>query len=106
MSFSRLFLATALSAGVFLGAATSASAATRYADPASAVASGACLSASPCTLAYAITGAASGDTIVVAPGDYTVAAAITAAQIVHIEGQAGQPRPRLLGGAGLAGPAL
>src|SRR5688500_4756152 len=106
MMIGRLILAAVVATTALFTFATSASAATRYAAPTSVDATGTCAAIVPCRLDHAITGAASGDTVVVAPGTYSVTTAITAGQIVNIEGQAGQPRPRILGGAGLAGPTI
>ncbi len=41
--------------------------------------------------------------MVVQPGDYNVTWSILAAQTIHVQGETGQPRPRLLGDAALAG---
>ena len=69
----RRALVVACVALMTMGAAT-ASAADRYAVPSGGATAGACLVGSECTLEYAVEGAAqNGDTIWVAPGDYSVA---------------------------------
>jgi hypothetical protein len=81
-----------------------ASAATqRYASP---TGSGPepCASASPCAIKQAVEAANAGDEVIVAPGDYPLAATLTAPSQITIHGVAGQPRPRLrFSGAGQDG---
>jgi hypothetical protein len=87
----RLSLLTVL--GALLAAAPAASAATpRYASPNG---SGDCGSASPCSITQAITGAQSGDEVIVNPGDYSLTTSLIASKPITIHGVAGQPRPRL-----------
>ena len=69
---------------------------TRHASPAGG---GDCL-ASPCDLETAVEGAADGDEVAVAPGDYgspgaPLASGITATATIDIHGPAGGPRPRI-----------
>src|SRR5215208_2291211 len=84
--------------GTVLAAATitaSASAATqRYASPSGA--GTACTSASPCSITQAVSGAGSGDEVIVTPGDYPLTATLSNPAKITIHGVAGQPRPRLL----------
>ena len=76
-------------------AAPGASAATqRYASPSGS--GTACSSASPCEIAQAITGAQSGDEVVVEPGDHSLTATPPVHNQVTIRGIPGQPRPRLV----------
>jgi hypothetical protein len=71
-----------------------ASAAPRYASPAGTGASP-CAAADPCSLPTAVGGAANGDEIIVAPGDYALTATLDTAVPLTIHGVAGQPRPKL-----------
>ncbi len=75
-----------------LAAPGASAAAQRYASPSGG--GYACSSAVPCDLTYAIEGAAGGDEVIVAPGDYQVAE-IKQLSPVTVHGAAGQPRPRL-----------
>src|SRR5262249_39393573 len=76
-----------------LGSALAAGA-QRYASP---TGSGtACTSASPCSISQAITGAAIGDEVTLASGDYPVSATIQTPAELTIHGIAGQPRPRII----------
>src|SRR3712207_3450273 len=98
MPFTRSLALSGLIAAAFLALPASAGAGTRYAAPGSSVTSGICDTPSPgCRLDYAINGAKSNDTVVVRTGEYNVAWSILATQIVNVQGEAGQPRPRLLG---------
>lgn len=88
----------AIVGAVLLAASTSpvASAAghQRYASPGGSVAA-ACTYEDPCALATAVSGAVSGDEVIVAPGDYPVTATLAATGLT-IHGIPGRPRPRLL----------
>lgn len=84
--------------------APGAHAATRYAAPAGS--GGACEQAAPCALADAVSGAASGDEVVLASGDYDVPATVKATVGLTIQGVPGQPRPRLIGSSSLSGDTL
>ena len=86
--------------------AATASAATRYAAPTSSVTSGTCPQDNACRLDYAVNSAAGGATIVLLPGDYDVAWTLAPNQVVDVQGQAGQPRPRLIGRASLITPTI
>lgn len=77
-----------------------ASAATRYAAPGGGMVPG-CAQASPCSLEYAITGATSGDEVVVTPGTYMVATTIATEQRLFIHGQEGVPRPFIVAAPGV-----
>jgi hypothetical protein len=92
----RLSLLTLVAAvGAAASTAPAASAATqRYASPAGS--DPACSSASPCSLTQAITGASTGDEVIVNPGDYPVTAVLSDPAPITIHGAAGQPRPRLV----------
>ena len=83
-----------------------ASAAERWAAPAATRASGPCLAIDPCRLDVAITGAVNGDEVVVTPGEYTVASALAPAARITLRGEAGKPRPALIGAEGLQSPVL
>ena len=75
-------------------AAPQASAATqRYAS--SNGAGNQCSSAEPCSIGWAIQGAAAGDEVILKPGDYLVQYTIENTHPVTIHGVAGQPRPTL-----------
>jgi len=97
----RSLLRACLLAGLLVVQATPAAAAERWASAGSTDATGACASAAPCTLEHAITGAAAGDDVIVAPGDYAVSRAITTLVPLTIQGQPGLARPRLIGASGL-----
>lgn len=85
-----------------LSAAPAASAATRYASPNGSPISP-CTQADPCDLATAITGAGSGDEVIVAPGDYgPFSTELRAAVSIALHGAAGQPRPRISSSAATA----
>jgi hypothetical protein len=91
-------------AAVLAGSPALAAAAARYASPTSTVASGACPQAAPCTLASAVSGAAAGDDVTLAPGDYSINKQLRATVAIDLHGTDGQPAPRLLGAAALDGP--
>jgi hypothetical protein len=92
---SRICLLTTLGALLAAGSTTpAASAATqRYASPTGS--DPACSAASPCSIGQAITGAASGDEVIVSPGDYSLTATLDDPAPITIHGVTGQPRPRL-----------
>jgi hypothetical protein len=77
-----------------------ASAATRYAAPGGGTASG-CPQLAPCSLREAITGASSGDEVVVSPGAYAVEEAIKTENPLFIHGQTIGARPRIAGASGV-----
>jgi hypothetical protein len=92
MKILRLALLTVLA---LAAAAPGASAAAqRYASPSGS--GTACSSASPCGIAQAITGAHSGDEVVVMPGDHLLTDTPPLHNQVTIRGVPGQPRPRLV----------
>src|SRR3954470_17791563 len=93
-----------LSAALTLLLAPGAQAATRFAAPAGA--GSACTQDAPCAVADAVSGAATGDDVVLAAGDYDVITPLKAAAGRTIEGAPGQPRARLLGSPRLAGDTL
>src|SRR3954469_12862849 len=78
----------------------SASAATRYAAPGGGATSG-CPQLAPCSLKEAITGAGSGDEVVVTPGTYTVEGTISTENPLFIHGQDGAARPQIVGTSGV-----
>lgn len=83
--------------GALLAVAASASAAfaaQRHADPNGSGTD--CSAAKPCDVTTAIDNAASGDEVIVRPGDYPVADALNPPKQVTIHGVDGQPRPRIL----------
>ena len=89
-----------------LAAAPAAGAATRYADPAATDTTGFCTQAAPCRVDHAVGGALLGDTVVLAPGTYSVTYQVRSALPITIRGTAGQPRPLLSGASGLGSPTL
>ena len=103
MRLTRILFATALAATGSLASVASADAATRHAAHDSVTTSGLCTAIAPCRLDYAISGAAGGDTVVLAPGTYAVNYAVSAAAAVHVTGTAGQPRPQIVGDASRTG---
>jgi hypothetical protein len=76
----------------------SALGAQRYAAPGGGTTVG-CPRATPCSLSYAITAAGAGDEVIVTPGTYNLSAGIEATAPLNIHGEAGQPRPRIVGSA-------
>ena len=90
----RALLTLVVAVGAAASSVSAASAAQRYASPASAGTT--CSSASPCGITDAIAGAATGDEVIVSPGDYPLTATLTDSSQITIHGAAGQPRPRLL----------
>ena len=104
MRIPRLATTSALVAAAFFAIVAESGAAIRYAGAASIVTTGSCdQSTAPCRLDYAINAAGANDTVVVLPGTYNVTWTIQATQTINVEGQSGQPRPRLLGDPALAG---
>jgi hypothetical protein len=83
-----------------LAVPATANAAIRYAAPDGGMVPG-CVQSSPCSLEYAITGATSGDEIVVTPGEYLVPTTISTENPLFIHGQDGAPLPRIVGAAGV-----
>ena len=90
----RALLTLVVAVGAAASSVSAASAAQRYASPAGA--GTACSSASPCGITEAIPGAATGDEVIVSPGDYPLTATLTDSSQITIHGVAGEPRPRLL----------
>ena len=91
-------LSIAVSAAISPAAATAGE---RWATPSSSRASGPCLAIDPCRLDVAITGAANGDDVILAPGDYVVAGPLEPSTKITLRGEAGKPRPTLIGAASL-----
>ncbi len=83
-----------------LAVPTGAAAGTRFAAPDGGMAPG-CPQLSPCSLEIAITGAAAGDEVIVAPGTYAVGTAIEIEKSLYIHGQEDAPRPRIVGASGV-----
>src|SRR3712207_6645116 len=75
----------------------SAQAGQRWASPTSRATSGPCLATSPCRIDYAVSGARTGDEVIVTSGTYTLDAPLAPAVPIALRGEAGQPRPRLVG---------
>jgi hypothetical protein len=73
-----------------------AGAAVRYAAP-SGAGPEPCASANPCSFAQAVSGAASGDEVIVTPGTYPISSTVTVTQPITIHGATGGPRPILQG---------
>jgi hypothetical protein len=89
-------VAAVVVAGALLLVAPTAWATPRYASPGAV---GDCVT-SPCDLEIAIEGAADGDEVIVAPGDYGSAASplvsqIIASSAIAVHGAVGAPRPRI-----------
>jgi hypothetical protein len=78
-----------------------AGAAERWAAPAGTRAPGPCLAIEPCRLDLAIGGAVNGDEVILTPGDYAVAGALEPTARITLRGEAGKPRPVLIGAASL-----
>ncbi|HET9738360.1 MAG TPA: hypothetical protein VFP78_09580, partial [Solirubrobacteraceae bacterium] len=100
----RLSLASVVVA--LLLPSASAAAAERWASPASTKTSGLCPAVDPCALDHAITGAASGDEVIVSPGTYAVAKPLLSFVPITLRGVAGAARPRLVGASSLKGSVL
>jgi hypothetical protein len=81
---------------------TGASAAQRWSSPTATRTSGACLSVDPCRLDQAVAGAATGDEVVLAPGEYALAAPLEPRVRLTLRGARGPQRPVLTGSAGSA----
>jgi hypothetical protein len=90
----RVLISLVVSLSLAAFAAT-ASAAVRYASPGGAGANP-CSAATPCSLATAVSGAAGGDQVLLAAGDYTLAGTLTVTASIAIDGPLGQPRARLV----------
>lgn len=80
-----------------------AAAATRYAAADSTVTSGSCGQGTPCALPAAVSGAAAGDEVIVAPGSYTLSKPLQAGQPISLHGADGQAAPRIVAGASVGG---
>src|SRR3954449_3820609 len=89
----------------------SALASVRYSSP-NAVGAEPCSADAPCPLATAINGALNGDEVVVNAGDYVIPSSaadcstgptdgLDIAHSITVHGVAGQPRPRIIGSAGV-----
>lgn len=95
-------LTTALSALLLLAAP--AAAATKYATP-NGSASNDCTAtdaAHVCSIQRAVTVAASNDEVIALPGNYDIQATVNIDKQLTLRGLPDQPRPRLVGGAGVA----
>jgi hypothetical protein len=78
-----------------------ASAAQRWSTPTAILTSGTCGPATPCRIDVAVNQAVAGDEVILAPGTYAVDRALAPAGPIDLHGADGQPRPRLVGAAGL-----
>lgn len=85
---------------IMLALPVGASAANRYAASSGGSAVG-CPKTEPCSLAYAVTAAGSGDEVVVEPGTYNVTATIVASVPLAIVGETVRDKPRIIGAAGV-----
>jgi hypothetical protein len=77
-----------------------AQAAARWASPGGAT-SGPCLATSPCRIDYAVGGARSGDEVIVTSGTHSLATPLAPLVPITLRGEAGGPRPRLVGAGSL-----
>jgi hypothetical protein len=98
----RKVLGALAATGIALLSPTAASAATRYADPASADTTGTCAAASPCRIDRAVAVAQAGETVVVKSGTYTVNYSVVAGAAIDVRGESGKPRPSVIGTGGSA----
>jgi hypothetical protein len=89
-------LAAALVA-VILGVAPGSASADRYASPDSTDVTGACTIDAPCRLDHAIEGSIADDIVILKPGRYVVDFRINPAVPVHVQGEDGEARPKLVG---------
>src|SRR5258708_3864259 len=92
----RAPLTAALGAAALLVGAAPAWASQRYASPGSGDGSGGCFQAAPCTAQWAVTGASSGDDVVLEPGSYTLTSSLKPTAAITVHGQDGQPAPTLV----------
>src|SRR5215208_3523079 len=98
MRRTRYFFVAAMATTSLLAMAGNAAAAsTRYATATGGVTSGTCPQGTPCRLDFAISGAGTGDTVRVAPGNYTVSYPVAATAGITVMGEPGQARPRIVG---------
>lgn len=94
-------LVTTLAATAALLAPAGAAAAERHAAPAGS--GTACTQQAPCGVVEAVSRAASGDEVILAPGDYALSQLVDTSVRVAIHGVEGQPAPRLLFAPGVGG---
>ncbi len=95
-------LLAAVAVLVVLAVPSGATAAQRYAAPSGSDVPGACTRSAPCRIDRAVNDAASGDEVIVLPGTYDVPDGLTVTnKSIDLHGEDGQPRPRLVGRAGL-----
>jgi hypothetical protein len=99
----RAGLLVSLSALACAVAPAEASAAQRFAAPDAANHGGACTQSDPCPLAPAVSGAGSGDEVIVEPGSYTITGNLNPHGGVNLHGVAGQPAPVIVGSPALGG---
>lgn len=99
----RAGLLVSLSALACAVAPAEASAAQRFAAPDAANHGGACTQSDPCPLAPAVSGAGSGDEVVVEPGSYSITGNLNPHAGVNLHGVAGQPAPVIVGSPSLGG---
>jgi len=99
-------LAAAAVASWGVGSGAASGGATRYASATSVDTAGSCLQSSPCEIHHAISDAASGDRVIVEPGDYHLTSSLVESVPITLQGQAGQAFPHLIGDPTLTSPTL
>jgi hypothetical protein len=97
MARGRQGLLAAALAATILGVAPGGALADRYASPDSTDVTGACAEDAPCRLDHAIEGAVADDLVILKPGTYAVDYRINPSVPVHVQGEDGAARPKLLG---------
>lgn len=103
--FALVTASAALLCGVWAAGALAGSS-TYYASASSTDTTGPCTSSAPCRLDRAVALAAAGDTVIAAPGTYSITYPLETDVPITIEGQPGQPRPALVGAASLTSDTL
>src|SRR5687768_10191528 len=95
MGSARLHVAV-FAALALVGPVAEAGAAIRYAAPDSTRSANTCPQDTPCRLDSAVSGAAAGDVVQLAPGDYQVTYSVAAKKAIHVTGEQARPA-RLIG---------
>lgn len=88
-----------------LVATPTAQAAQRYAAPGGSTTSQ-CPAADPCTIERAVNGAAAGDEVIVATGDYTLTAALSPRGVLNLHGDPDHAWPRITASGKMSGTVL
>ncbi len=98
-------LAPFVAALLVLVATPTAEAAQRYAAPGGSTTSQ-CPAADPCTIERAVNGAAAGDEVIVASGDYTLSSALNPRGVLNLHGDPDHAWPRITASGKMSGTVL